>query len=154
MRLRKANIRRIIEAITPEAEALDLDLLEAIYVHENGRNILRLIIDKRGGVGIEDCESLSEIADPLISDKLGLDDFDVFEVSSPGIDRPLKTMSDFIRHEGAYVKLSLYRAIDGEKRLFGHLIVDGDRVGVEVEGGERLLFELEQVANVRREIVF
>jgi ribosome maturation factor RimP len=63
-------------------------------------------------------------------------------------------MSDFIRHEGAYVKLSLYRAINGEKRFFGHLIVDGDRVGVEVEGGERLLFELEQVANVRREIVF
>lgn len=55
MRLRKTNIRRIIEAITPEAKALDLDLLEVMYVHENGRNILRLIIDKRGGVGIEDC---------------------------------------------------------------------------------------------------
>ncbi len=152
--MRKANIRRIVEAITPVAKSLDLDLLEAIYVHENGRNILRLIIDKRGGVGIEDCEALSEIADPVISDELGLDDFDVFEVSSPGIDRPLKTMSDFVRHEGAYVRLSLYRAVDGEKRLFGNLIVDGDRVGVATEGGERLLFELEQIANVKREIVF
>lgn len=83
MRLRKTNIRRIIEAITPEAKALDLDLLEVMYVHENGRNILRLIIDKRGGVGIEDCESLSEIADPLISDELGLDDFDVLKSRRP-----------------------------------------------------------------------
>ncbi len=154
MRLRKANIRRIIEAITPEAKSLDLDLLEVLYVHENGRDILRLIIDKRGGVGIEDCEALSEIADPIICDELGLDDFDTFEVSSPGIDRPLKTMDDFIRHEGAYVRLSLYRALNGEKRLFGHLIVEGERIGVEVEGGERLLFDLEQVANVKREVVF
>jgi ribosome maturation factor RimP len=154
MRSRKTNILRIVEAITPVAKSLDLDLLDVIYVHENGRNILRLVIDKRGGVGIEDCESLSELADPIISDELGLDDFDTFEVSSPGIDRPLKTMDDFIRHEGAYVRLSLYRAIDGEKRLFGHLIVDGDRVGVEAEGGERVLFDLEQIANIKREIVF
>ncbi|HHW93600.1 MAG TPA: ribosome maturation factor RimP [Clostridiaceae bacterium] len=154
MRLRKMNRGRIFEAVTPVAKSLGLDLLDVIYVYENGRTILRLIIDKRGGVGIKDCESLSEIADLIISNELGIDDFDVFEVSSPGIDRPLKTMDDFIRHEGAYVKLSLYRAIDGEKRLFGHLIVDGDRIGVEVEGGGRLLFDLEQVANVKREIVF
>ena len=51
----------------------------------------------------------------------------------------------------AYVRLSLYRAIDGEKRLFGHLIVDGDRVGVErkAEAGA----DLEQIANIN-EIVF
>lgn len=154
MRSRKENIRRIVEAISPEAEALNLDLLEAVYVHENGRDILRLIIDKRGGVGIEDCESLSEIADPLIADELGLDDFDVFEVSSPGIDRPLKTMSDFMRHAGSYVRLSLYQAMNGKKRLFGNLVVEGERIGVETEDGEKLLFDLEQIANVKREIVF
>ena len=53
MRSRKTNILRIVEAITPVAKSLDLDLLDVIYVHENGRNILRLVIDKRGGVGIE-----------------------------------------------------------------------------------------------------
>ncbi len=154
MSSRKANVRLIIEAIAPVAKSLDLDLLDAIYVHENGRNILRLIIDKRGGVGIEDCERLSEVADPMISEDLGLDDFDVFEVSSPGLDRPLKTMDDFVRHEDAYVKISLYQAVDGEKRFFGSLAVDGERVGVETEDGRRLLFELDQIASVKREIVF
>ncbi len=99
------------------AESLELALLEARYVHESGRTVLRLIIDKKGGVGIDDCERLSEIADPLISDELGLDDSDVFEVSSPGLDRPLSTLEDACAMK-ARARVSLYKAVEGEKRFF------------------------------------
>jgi ribosome maturation factor RimP len=150
----KQKKRLIEEAIAPLAESLELALLEARYVHESGRTVLRLIIDKKGGVGIDDCERLSEIADPLISDELGLDDFDVFEVSSPGLDRPLSTLEDCLRHEGEWARVSLYKAVEGEKRFFGKLLVDGESVGVETEKGEKKLFPFSEIASVKREIVF
>ncbi len=148
------NTRIITERIAPVAESMDLALLDVLYVHENGKRILRLIIDKRGGVGIDDCEHLSEVADRIISEEIGLDDFDTFEVSSPGLDRPLKSMDDYIRHEGAYVRLSLYRAVNGEKRFLGLLTVEGGRVGVALKDGRKMLFEPDQIASIKREIVF
>lgn len=150
----KQHKKLITDAVTPVAESLGLALLDVLYVHEGGRQVLRLIIDKKGGVGIEDCERLSALADPLISDELGLDDFDVFEVSSPGLDRPLLTLEDCLRHEGEWAKISLYKAVEGEKRFIGKLLVDGEQVGVETEKGERKLFPFSEIANVRREIVF
>lgn len=150
----KTNRRTILEKLIPLADGMGLALLDVLYVHEGGRMVLRLIIDKRGGVGIEDCERLSTAADPLISDELGLDDFDVFEVSSPGLDRPLNTLEDCQRHEGEWVRISLYRAVDGGKRFFGKLIVRGKLVGVETEKGEEILFPLEEVARIKREVVF
>lgn len=151
---RKENRKKILDQVSPLAQSLDLALLDALYVHENGRNILRLIIDKRGGVGIEDCERLSEVADPMISDQLGLDDFDVFEVSSPGFDRPLTSLEDCLRHEGEWARISLYRAVGGEKRFLGKLKVQGDQVGVEDDKGECKCFPLEDIASIKREVVF
>lgn len=151
---RKNQRKEILDQVTPLAESLDLALLDALYVHEGGRTILRLIIDKRGGVGIEDCERLSELADPLISDQMGLDDFDVFEVSSPGFDRPLNSLEDCLRHEGEWARVSLYQAVNGEKRFFGKLIVEDQKVGVEREKGDRVLFPFEDIASVKREVVF
>lgn len=150
----KTNKKRIAEQVAPLAEGLGLALLDVLYVHEGGRRILRLIIDKKGGVGIEDCERLSELADPLISEGMGLDDFDVFEVSSPGLDRPLNSLEDCLRHEGEWVRISLYRAVEGEKRFLGKLVVEENQVGVETEEGAIRLFPFEDVARVKREIVF
>lgn len=150
----KENRKVIMEQIAPVAESYGLALLDVLYVREGGRTVLRLIIDKKGGVGIEDCELMSERADLLISDGLGLDDFDVFEVSSPGLDRPLKTVDDCLRHEGEWARISLYQGIDGEKRFFGSLFADGECVGVITKSGERLKFPWDDIAQVKREIVF
>ncbi len=150
----RSKTRKIEQEIAPLAESLGLALLDVLYVHEGGRTVLRLIIDKKGGVGIEDCERLSGLADTLISDQLGFDDFDVFEVSSPGFDRPLNSLEDCLRHEGEWVRISLYQNVDGGKRFFGKLIVEGDQVGVETEKGEIRLFPFEDIARVKREVFF
>ena len=151
---RKEKRKRIMDQVTPLAESLDLALLDALYVQEMGRMVLRLVIDKRGGVGLEDCERLSQLADPLISEQMGLDDFDVFEVSSPGLDRPLTSLEDCLRHEGEWARISLYKAVDGEKRFLGKLTVEDDRVGVKTEKGECKCFPLEDIASIKRELVF
>ena len=150
----KENRKVIMELIAPVAESYGLALLDVLYVHEGGRTVLRLIIDKKGGIGIGDCELVSEKADLLISDGLGFEDFDVFEVSSPGLDRPLNTVEDCIRHEGEWARISLYRGIDGVKRFYGSLVVEYDSVGVITESGDRMLFSWDDIAQVKREIVF
>ena len=154
MSSQKENKKIIYDKLAPLAAGMDLALLDVLYVHEGGRTVLRLIIDINGGAGIEDCERLSGMADPLISEELGRDDFDVFEVSSPGLDRPLNNLEDCLRREGEWVRISLYQAVDGEKRFFGKLVVEGESVGVETEKGEIRLFPFGDIARVKREVVF
>ena len=88
---------KIIEKISPVAEALGLELLDVETERAGNRSILRLIVDRRGGVTLDQLAELSEQADPMVEFDLKIDHYDSFEVSSPGLDRPLKEMSDFIR---------------------------------------------------------
>lgn len=144
---------RIMELVEPLAADIGLDLIDVETPHEGDRTILRLIVDKRGGVPIDLCEALSEAADPVIEREIGFDHYDAFEVSSPGIGRALKTEADRLRHEGEYVKLSLYKGVNGKKRFYGHLVVGDGTAGVEAEG-KTLMFPLDDIANIKREIVF
>ena len=76
------------------------------------------------------------------------------EVSSVGLDRPLKKEEDFVRFKGRNVDLKLYRAIDGSKNYTGELIgLDGDTIQIRV-GGEILGFKRDQVAIVRLSVEF
>ncbi len=153
---RKMNRDRIKEHLVPIAESVGVVLLDAIYTNEHGRSILRLIIDKKGGITTGDCEKISEVADPLISDTLGIIDFDVFEVSSPGLEWPLKTIADCLRHEGEYAHIRLYQAIDKQKRFSGALTVneESNEVGVIDANGNTIMFPLEDIAHIRRDVLF
>ena len=82
-----------------------------------------------------------------------IDHYDSFEVSSPGLDRPLKEMSDFIRYEGEIVSVKLYAAVNGQKVFIGPLVFTEDEVGIE-QDGENILFPLNKVAHIKREVVF
>jgi ribosome maturation factor RimP len=153
---RKMNRDRIKERLAPIAESMGVVLLDALYTNERGRSILRLVIDKKGGITTDDCEKISEVADPLISDTLGIIDFDVFEVSSPGLDWPLKTMADCLRHEGEYAHVRLYQAVDQKKRFSGALTIDEEagKVGVRDADGNTVLFPLKDIAHIRRDVHF
>jgi len=100
-------VDRVSNIVKPLADYLAYDLVDVEFVKESGEWYLRAYIDKVGGITIDDCERLST----LLSDKL--DEGDpiqqayILEVSSPGIDRPLKTQSDFDRYEGALVEVHL-----------------------------------------------
>ena len=105
----------------PIIENLGYDLVDLEYIKEDANNYLRFYIGKRGGVSIDDCQKVSE----LVSDKLDeldpIDDSYYLEVSSPGLDRPLKTDKDLDRNIGYDVELSFYRAINGMKKQVGNL---------------------------------
>lgn len=109
------------ELIIPILEKENLYLVDIEYVKEGADWFLRVFIDKDSGVTIEECG--------LVSGQLGdkLDEVDLIkenyflEVSSPGVERPLKTKNDFLTNINKNVYVTLYQKIDGEKEYLGLL---------------------------------
>ncbi len=148
---------RITDIVTKLAEApaseLGLELWDVEYVREAGQWVLRVYVDKDGGVGITDCEALSKLLDPLLDEADPIPDSYVFEVSSAGAERELKRPRDFERFMGSDVEVRLYRAEDGAKTVVGKLAGYSDgAVTVDTAGTQRT-FEKGRVAKVRLRIV-
>lgn len=138
----------------PIVEAHGCSLWDVEYVREGSDYILRLYIDKEGGVDISDCEAVSRAVDPILDEKDPIPDSYQFEVCSAGLERPLKRPSDFIRFLGSPVTVKLYRPHNGLKELPG--ILRGYEDGkVTIEAGkETITFEKSQVALVRLRVEF
>ncbi len=100
---------------------MGLDLVDVDFVKEGKHQILRLYIDKRGGVGLDDCAELSRAINPLLDASFSWSGPYLLEVSSPGLDRPLKTLQDFQRHLNEEVDVRLYKSLDGKKEFRGLL---------------------------------
>lgn len=143
--------QKVFEASAPLVEAMGLELVDVEYVRENQSRILRLYIDKPGGVNLEDCSAVSRMIDPVIDDELDLHTHDYLEVSSPGLERPLKNERDFVRYEGELVEVTLYKAMDGRKKHQGILgPYSPDRITIRMEDGNDRTFSRELVARTRR----
>lgn len=145
---------RVTELAAPVADALGLELLEVKYVKEGPRWFLRLIIDKRGGVSLDDCEALSRAIDPLLDENLDIKQAYYLEVQSPGLDRPLKTLADFKRYQGQEVEVRFYKARDGVKTVEGFIeAADEENLSLKI-GETSQAFPLSEIAHVKRVIRF
>ena len=109
----------VADVVTPLAEARGDELVDVEYVKEKKQYYLRIYVDRRpGGIDIEEIANLSE----LVSEKLDELDPDPFpepyilELSSPGLERPIKNEKDWERAKGSYIHVSLYQKIDGKIR--------------------------------------
>ncbi|GFN36449.1 ribosome maturation factor RimP [Tepidimicrobium xylanilyticum] len=152
---RKNIIKTVREHCEPIIEELGYDLVDLEYVKENGRNFLRFYIGKPEGISIDDCQKVSEV----ISDKL--DEIDpiessyYLEVSSPGLDRPLKTDKDLKRNIGRNVEISLYKNIDGRKKFYGILLgYTETHITIEEENGIERNIEREAISNIKLTVEF
>lgn len=130
----------------------DCVLVDLRFTSENKKRFLRLYIDKRGGVTIDDCEAISMVCDPLL-DAWGEDQHDYFEVQSPGLDRPLSSPLEFSLHTGEEMEVSLYQKLEGLKKFTG-LLQSADQAGIVVELADGKILELkyDQLAQVKRVI--
>lgn len=152
--IKKDIASRVSAAIEDTVEAEGVELLEVKYLKEDKRWILRIVIDKRGGINLEDCERVSRAIDPIIDESVDISQAYYLEVESPGIDRPLKTAADFTRYIGSDIEISFYRAIDGAKKVEGVLKAhDENSLAIEIND-EDYTYELSDIANVKRVIVF
>ena len=138
----------------PVAEQMGYDLVDAEYKKEGKDVCLRLFIDKRGGVSIDDCEAFTRTIDPIFDEKLK-HDADYFEVSSPGLLRPLETKSDYLRYMDETLEISLFAEKDGLKQFNGKTLdADDSGVTLEIEGGGEIRLEYKEIAKAVRHIEF
>ncbi len=135
---------------SPLLQELGLELVDVEFRREAGGWILRVYLDKRGGVTLQDCQRVSE----ELSDLLDVEDLVghpySLEVSSPGLDRPLGREADFLRFVGERVRVTTSQAIEGQRRFLGTLKgYEGGRVVLEREDGSMVLIPHSLISKAR-----
>ena len=111
---------------------------------------LRAYIDKEGGITVNDCEAVAREMNEILDREDFVEDSYVFEVSSPGLGRPLKKEKDYIRSMGKEVEIRTYRAINREKEFYGILSAyDENTVTIKTEDGTEMTFEKSDIALIR-----
>ncbi len=129
-------------------EELGLILWDVEFKKEGAQYVLRLLIDREGGVRIEDCEALSRAIDPILDEEDYIDESYMLEVSSPGIFRTLRLPWHFKWALDLRVELKLFAKQDGAKQFVGLLKEWSDKsMSIETAEGQRT-FENGQVASV------
>ena len=136
---------KLISLLEAPVEALGYELVEL----EFPPHLLRIYIDREGGVTVDDCEKVSRQVSGVLDVEDPIPGHYTLEVSSPGLDRPLRKAADYARFAGERAKLELSLPVDGRKRFTGTLKGrEGGEVMIEVDGVLHRL-PLEGIAKAR-----
>ena len=142
-------IQKLEEYAGPLLADMALELVEIQFRREGHGWVLRLYIDSDGGVNLDDCASVSrEISSYLEVEDL-IDHAFHLEVSSPGLERPLKEKKDFVRFAGRQARIKMLELLDGQRVFVG--ILDGveDEAVISLVDGVPVRLELEQITRAR-----
>lgn len=133
----------------PLAEELGCWVWDVEFVKEGTRKILRITIDSEDGVDIDICERLHRAIDPLLDETDPIEEAYYLEVSSPGIERELRTQTHIDACEGWDVELKLYAPVNGVKVFRGVLLASGENGEVRIDvNGKALEFARASVAKI------
>ena len=147
-----------LDKIEPKiAEALEnsgFELYDMKFVNAGKHSVLRIFIEKDGGINVEDCKTASRLASEILDEE----DFHsakyTLEVSSPGIDRPLTTQKDFARAVGKHLRLRVENEKGKAKKVIGKLIkFENDILEIETNK-ENLNIKFEKILSGKLEIIF
>lgn len=134
----EAIIETVRTYLTTLLPAMDLELFDLRFRTEDRGWVLRVTIDSGKGVSLDDCSAVSRELGQFLDVEDIISHPYTLEVSSPGIERPLRSTADFARYIGEKVKVRLHHAMDGEKVLRGKIAeVDGERITLELDAGSR-----------------
>ena len=142
------DVERLAQRLADEQ---GVELVEVSLQKESRGKCLLVFIDREGGIGLDDCEKYHRALQPLVEDV----DYDIMEVSSAGMDRPIKTRRDFEKNRDALVEVRLFAAQNGSK-LYQGLLKDftDEEVVLQPAEGELLSFPRKAVAIVKPVIDF
>ena len=153
--MRKSIEATIEEIVQPIVDAKNFEIVDIEYVKEAGEYYLRVYLDKEGGISLSDCEVVSRELSEILDKKDPIKDNYFLEVSSPGLDRPLKKDKDFERYKGRDVEIKLYTPMNGSKQFEGELVglTEDNNIKVIIDG-EEVDFTRKEVALIRLAIKF
>lgn len=143
------------EFLLPILEKNQFELVDVEYVKEGSTWYLRAYIEKEGGITVNDCELVAREMNEILDREDYIEDSYIFEVSSPGLLRPLKKEKDYVRNMGKPIEIRTYRAIDHKKEFEGCLkAYDADSVTITDEDGEDIIFAKKDIALIRQAFDF
>lgn len=128
-------INSVAEILAPIIDEISIELVDIEFKNEAGGKVLRIYLDKPGGITLDDCEKVSRDLSVLLDVNDVIESAYNLEVSSPGLRRPLRKESDFERFAGKKVKIKTKEIIDDRKNFIGNLIgIEKKVVSVNVDG--------------------
>ena len=144
----------VFDLAKPITDRYNFEIVEVEFKKEGADWYLRLYLDKEGGITVTDCQSVSEEMSVLLDETDPIEQSYIFEVSSPGIDRPLKTDRDYEKNNGKLIEIKLFSPLNGKKAFEG--ILKGHTAEeVEIEaGGEVIYINKVSIALIRPVIKF
>lgn len=151
--------RRIDEIVTelvlPITDKHSFELVDVEFVKEGANWYLRIFIDKPAGIAIDDCQVVSEELGNKLDETDPIKQSYMLEVSSPGLDRPLKRERDFEKYKGEEVEVKLFQPVNGSKVFEGELLgLEENIVSIKHSSGEIMKFDRTSISMVRRVIKF
>lgn len=151
----KDKIETIVsQMVQPIASELNLEFVDVEFVKEGANWYLRVYLDKPGGLEIDDCQAVSQRLSDLLDEKDPITQAYFLEVSSPGLERPLKKPQDFEKFQGQLVTVTTYVPIDGQKSFTGNLngLIDNNIV-ITVKG-EKISIPKDKMASTKLTVEF
>ena len=149
--------KKLVELITEMAEPIvkehGLELVDVEHIREKDW-FLRIYINKPGGIDIDDCSVVSSKLTKVLDERDPIKEKYYLEVSSPGIDRPLKKDKDFQNNYGKMVDVQLFAPLDGKKEFVGVLSSHSDMLISLIVEEKEIDLERKAVASIRPHIEF
>jgi ribosome maturation factor RimP len=155
-------VDRVKELAERVAASYGLDIFDVELKREGGQKVLRVIVDRPGpaatpdeSVSIEDCARVAEELGTLLDVEDVIPGGYTFEVSSPGLDRPLRTADDYRRFAGRWAKIVTSQPVERQTAFNGRVKgIDGDDVLFESEGRKLMRLPLRLISRARLEVEF
>lgn len=139
------------QLLLPILEQYRFELIDVEYVKEGSSWYLRAYIDKEGGITINDCEAVARQMNPILDELDYIDGAYTFEVSSPGLGRPLKKEKDYVRNLGKDIEIRTYRPIEHKKEFCGKLKAYTEQtVTIQTEEDLEMTFQKSDIALIRQ----
>ncbi len=139
----REEVRQLAQALAVEE---GYELVDVEFLVQGGRRILRVLLDQPGGVRVSDCARFSRRISDCLDMNQTVQGRYVLEVSSPGIERPLKSLESVQRFVGRRAALTAAQPRDGRRNFEGEILTpQGDRAGIRTDDGEEHWFEWNDV---------
>ncbi len=140
----------VTELAKPALEEMGLILWDVRFEKEGANWYLRVFIDKKGGVDINDCENVSRKLDKMLDEADPIDQSYIFEVSSPGIERELVKPWHFSQYIGHRVQVKLIRPVDGVREFTGRLETFADNaITITTDENQAVCFQKKEAAFIK-----
>ena len=151
----KQIIEQVFKYLEPVITENNFELFDVELVKEGPNWYLRIFVDKEDGITINDCELVSRYIEKILDEKDPIPQAYILEVSSPGIDRPLKKDADYEKYKGKAIDVKLYKSIDKKKELQGTLVGLQDGIVTIVDHkGKEININKSDIATAKLAIIF